>query len=70
MLCVTFHLPEPQVTVPEQDPMHWPFKRAPGILVDTLLFQVDKVPVNFHNQMLFRLFFPFLVLWVGGPGVG
>lgn len=67
---VTFPLPEPWVSVWEQDPVHLPFKRAPGFLADSLLFQADRVPVDFHCQMPCRLLFPGLVLWVVDPSVG
>lgn len=35
----------------------WPFKRAPGFLADSLLFQIESILADFHCQVLCRLFF-------------
>lgn len=34
----------------EWAPVHWPFRRAPGILADSLLFPADRVPAEFCWQ--------------------
>ena len=55
---VAFPPLEPQVSVQEQQPVCWPFKKAPGFLADFLFFQVNRVSTDFHCQMLCRLFLP------------
>lgn len=69
LLWVAYPLVEPWVSVWEQNPLCWPFKSAPGFLADALLFQVDRVPVDFHCQMLYGCLFPALILWDGDPRV-
>lgn len=64
---VAFPLLEPWLSAWQQAPVCWPFRRAPGILADSLLFLMDWVPADFHCQMLCRLHFLALGLWLGVP---
>lgn len=57
---VSFSLLELWVSSQEQAPVHWPFRRAPRILTDSLLFPANKVPTYFCYQMLCRFFFDFI----------
>ena len=53
---------EPGVSGCEWDFVHWPFKRAPGFLADSCLWLADRIPADFHNQMLCgHLFWALLV---------
>lgn len=70
MSCVTFPILEPQVSAQEQTLLYWPFRRAPATLADTLHFPAERVPIDFNFQMLHRLHFMALVLWVGGTNLG
>ena len=49
----------------EQDFVHWTFKRVPVSLPDFCFSLADKIPSDFHSQMLCGCLFPALVLWDG-----
>ena len=44
---------------------HLPFQRVPRFLSDSHLSLVDRIPADFHSQMLHGLLFPAVVLWAG-----
>lgn len=48
---VNFPLLEPQVNSLELAPLHWSFRRAPGILADSHLFPAERETTDFHFQM-------------------
>lgn len=50
--------------------MHWSFKRKSGFLAVSLLTLVNRIPSEFHSQILCELFFTALVLWAGELGLG
>ena len=49
--------------------MRWLFKKVPGFLADSHLSLVDRIPTDFHSQMLCGHFLA-VVLWAGEPTVG
>lgn len=53
-----------------ESPCTLALKEITGIPADSLFFPGDKIPASFYYKMLRKLFFPALVLWFGGPGVG
>ena len=48
----------------------WPFKRTSVFLADSHLSLVERIPADFHSQMLCGHLFPVLVLWAGEPSTG
>ena len=57
----------PQVSGCKQDFVFWPLKRKPVSLEDSHLFPGDRIPVDFHIQLLCGRLFLALVLWAGEP---
>lgn len=47
--------------------MHKPFKKTPGFPAAFHLTQTDRIPTDFHSQLLWGLFFLALVLQAGEP---
>ena len=48
----------------------WPFKRTSVFLADSHLSLVERIPADFHSQMLCGHLFPALVFWAREPGLG
>ena len=47
-----------------------PFRRVPGMLADSLPFPADRIPADFHCQILCRLHIAAQMLWRVVPGMG
>ena len=61
---------EPRVSGCERDFVCWPFKRVPGFPLDSSISLVDRIPGDFHSQMLHSLLFLALVFLTWEPGIG
>ena len=72
MILVLFILPltESIVSGYEWNFVHWPFKRMPGSQVDSHLSLMDRIPTDFHSQMLCSCLFLALMLWDREPRLG
>lgn len=49
--------------------VQWPSKSAPVSLENSYLSVADRIPADFHNQILCDYLLLALVLWDGDPGV-
>ena len=61
---------ESMVNGRQGDFLCWPFMRAAGFLADAHLSLVDRIPTDFHNQILCGLFSPDLMYLAREPVVG
>lgn len=60
-----YPLPELSMNNYERDFVHCPFKRELVSLEDSHLFLVDRIPTDFHSQMLCEHLFQALMLCDG-----
>lgn len=50
--------------------VYWPLERMPGFLMGSFLSLTDRVPTDFHSQVLCGPLFLAWVLCTGEPGMG
>lgn len=69
---VCFDLPtlDPRVSGCKGHFVCWHFKRVPVSLADFHVSLADRIPSDFHSQMICECLFQSLVLWAGDPGMG
>lgn len=68
--CLSHHLfAGARISGPKGDFVHWSFKKKSGFLAVSLLTLVNRIPSDFHRQILCGIFFTALVLWAGELGL-